>query len=149
MKNKAGNQSDHLSLGEKYLTIEDAYVRGLPPGQTTTAAFFSLKNNSDTSISLKSISSPVAGKVEVHETRNVDGQMQMRKVDDLTLTPGQRIELKPNGKHLMLMGLTAPLKEGDKVSLRLCFTEFCRMLELPVVSVLQEGLQKSHQHMHH
>jgi hypothetical protein len=143
------NQSDHISLGEKYLEVENAYVRGLPPGQKNTAAFFTLTNNSDMRIRLNKLSSEAASKVEVHETQNVDGQMQMRRVDDVSLEPGQSVEFKPNGMHIMLMGLTKPLKDGDKISLRLCFTEFCRMLDLAVVSVLNEGTQKSHQHMHH
>jgi hypothetical protein len=42
--------------------------------------------------------------------------MKMRQVDAIDLPAGQTVELKPGGYHLMLMGLKAPLKDGDKRS---------------------------------
>lgn len=134
----------HATNTEGSLRITDAYVRGLPPGQTTTAAFFTIENTGKTSLLLEKISSPIADSVEIHESKNINGQMQMRKLDGVTIKAGEAISFKPNAKHIMLSGLTKPLKEGDEISLRLCFGDFCHMLALPVVSVLNEHTQHHH-----
>ena len=43
--------------------------------------------------------------------------MKMRALSNgLTLAPGQSVDLKPGGYHLMLMGLKQPLKEGASFS---------------------------------
>ena len=51
-----------------------------------------------------------------------DGVMNMRKVEGgLVIPAGGSASLSPGGFHLMLMGLTAPLKEGQMVPLTLTF----------------------------
>jgi periplasmic copper chaperone A len=51
-----------------------------------------------------------------------NGVMKMRPLaDGLTLPPGKSITLAPGGYHIMLMGLTAPLKSGEKVPVTLTF----------------------------
>ena len=137
----------HETQAQEQLEISKAYVRGLPPGQKTTAAFFTIKNITDNVLTLKKLSTPNAEKAEMHETQEQAGQMQMRKLDALTIKPGETVVFEPNGKHIMLMGLTLPLKEGELITLRLCFGEFCRMLKLPVVSVLNEA-PPLHDHKH-
>jgi copper(I)-binding protein len=52
----------------------------------------------------------------------MDGDvMTMREVDAVDLGAGQTVEFKPGGFHLMLMGLKAPLKLGDKFPMTLRF----------------------------
>jgi copper(I)-binding protein len=51
-----------------------------------------------------------------------NGVMKMRPVESgLLIPPGQSVTLAPGGLHLMLMGLSGPLKEGGKVPLTLQF----------------------------
>jgi copper(I)-binding protein len=47
--------------------------------------------------------------------------MRMRQVDAIDVPAGQAVELKPGSFHLMLMGLKAPLKAGDRFPLTLKF----------------------------
>src|SRR6185312_8338825 len=68
---------------------------------------------------LVAASSPVAASAEVHEMKMVGDLMKMRGVDALALPAGKPVEFKPNGYHLMLTGLKAPLKAGDVVPIRL------------------------------
>ena len=63
--------------------------------------------------------SPAAGIVEIHEMRMEGNTMRMRGVEKLELPPGQVVELKPGGYHVMLMDLKAPLKKGETVPIRL------------------------------
>ena len=50
-----------------------------------------------------------------------NGVMKMRQVDGIDLSAGQAVMLKPNGYHIMLIGLTQPLKEGQTFPLTLTF----------------------------
>ena len=50
----------------------------------------------------------------------MDGSMmKMRAVDVLPLPAGKPVEFKPNGYHLMMTGLKAPVKFGDVVPITL------------------------------
>ncbi|MFN7694219.1 MAG: copper chaperone PCu(A)C, partial [Burkholderiales bacterium] len=64
-------------------------------------------------------SSPVAGRVEIHEMAVVDGVMRMREISALELPAGKAVELKPGGYHVMLMDLKQPMKAGDIVPVTL------------------------------
>lgn len=61
-------------------------------------------------------------RLEVHEMSVKDGVMQMRPLaSGLEIKPGETVELKPGGFHLMFQNLKAPLKDGDKVDATLTF----------------------------
>jgi copper(I)-binding protein len=64
-------------------------------------------------------SSPVAGRVEVHEMRMEGGTMKMREVGKLELPAGKPVKLAPGGYHLMLLDLKKPLPPGTVVPLTL------------------------------
>ena len=49
----------------------------------------------------------------------VDNVMRMRPVKALELPAGKAVELKPNGYHVMLMGLKDRIKDGDRITLTL------------------------------
>ncbi|MDX1528396.1 MAG: copper chaperone PCu(A)C, partial [Gammaproteobacteria bacterium] len=66
-------------------------------------------------------SSPVAAQVEIHSHAMEGGLMTMRRLNSLPLNPGEYVSLEPGGKHLMLIGLKRPLKEGDQIALTLRF----------------------------
>jgi periplasmic copper chaperone A len=99
------------------VTVDKPWVRATVAAQTTTAAYLTI-----TSVQggkLVEASSPLAASAEVHEMKMVGDLMKMRGVDALALPAGKPVELKPNGYHLMLTGLKAPLKAGDVVPLKL------------------------------
>jgi copper(I)-binding protein len=51
-----------------------------------------------------------------------DGVMTMRPVDGgLAIEPGRSVRFAPGGLHLMIIGLAAPLVQGDKVRVVLRF----------------------------
>ena len=65
---------------------------------------------------------PGASEVEVHEMTMTDNVTKMRRLQaGLEIKPGQSVELKPGGYHLMVMGLKEPLKEGQTVKGTLVF----------------------------
>jgi copper(I)-binding protein len=62
-----------------------------------------------------------AAKVEFHTMTDEGGAMQMRPMDDVVIPPGAALAFQPGGDHVMLIGLTKPLRAGDKVTLKLTF----------------------------
>ncbi len=87
-----------------------------------TAGYMSIANNGSEPDILKSASADIAGKVEIHESLVEDGKAIMRALPDgITIPPGGVAELKPQGMHIMIMGLKQPLKEGEKFPMTLNF----------------------------
>ncbi len=112
-KDYAGKQSS--------IIVSDAYIREMPPGQTISASFMMLENNSDTDVSLYKVNSDIAKQVELHQHTEVDGIMEMRRVKKITIPAKGEIVLKPGGYHMMLFGIKKGMKSGDSVELKLSF----------------------------
>jgi len=94
-----------------------AWVRGTVLGQTTAGAYMQL--TSDRRASLLGAESPAADSAEIHEMTMEGSVMRMRAVPRLELPPGKTVELRPGGRHMMLVGLKRSLKKGDLVPIRL------------------------------
>jgi copper(I)-binding protein len=99
------------------VTATNAWVRGTVPAQSTTGAFVTLQSSVDAK--LVSVATPIAKSAEIHESNMSDGTMRMKAVDFVALPAGKRIELKPGGYHVMLIGIAKPLDAGDSVPLTL------------------------------
>ena len=97
--------------------VRDAWVRATVPAQKVTGAFMTLW--SAEAARVVSISSPMARRTEMHMTHHKDGVAHMHAMPAIDLEAGVGYPLQPGGAHVMLIGLTAQLKEGDKVPLTL------------------------------
>ena len=103
------------------LRIDHPFARATPPGAKSGAVFFSVVNTGNETDRLLRASTPIAGGVVLHQMAIDDGVMKMRAVPSVEVRPGGRLELKPNGYHLMLLDLKQPLKVGEKFPLTLTF----------------------------
>jgi len=101
------------------VTVQQPWSRATPPGAKVGVGFMQLRNADRTADRVIGASSPVAGRVEMHVTIREGDVMRMRQVESFEIPAGGSFELKPGGAHLMLMGLTQPLKEGESVPLTL------------------------------
>ena len=97
--------------------IDDAWVRATVPTQTASGAFMTVTADSDSK--LLSVATPVAKDVQIHEMTMKNDVMSMGPVKFVELPAGKAVKLDPNGYHVMLMGLTGQLKEGESVPLTL------------------------------
>ena len=97
--------------------VDDAWVRATVPTQSASGAFMTLTADSDSK--LLSVASPVAKDVQIHEMSMKNDVMRMGPVKSVDLPAGKAVKLDPNGYHIMLMGLTGQLKEGESVPLTL------------------------------
>ncbi|MBI2260957.1 MAG: copper chaperone PCu(A)C [Caulobacterales bacterium] len=102
------------------LQVSGALCRPTPAGRQTTGCYLTLTAAADDR--LMSVTSPVAGRAQVHESRMESNMMMMHQLKDgLPLPAGQAVELKPGGNHIMLLAVAEPLKAGDTVALTLTF----------------------------
>jgi copper(I)-binding protein len=102
--------------------VMQAWSRASTPGATEAVGYLTLHNGSGKPQRLLGASSPRARAVEMHESRvNANGVSEMRPLADVTIPADAMVRFEPNGKHLMLVGLSAPLKAGEKVPLTLRF----------------------------
>lgn len=132
-----------LAADADTLSVEAPYVRAVPPGQPNSAAFMTLTNTGEVLRALVAAESDAAATVELHTHSMADGMMQMRKIERIDLPPGERVELKPGGLHVMLIGLEEQLKPGMEVALTLILDDDSRMpLTAPVRRI--DGNMQSH-----
>ena len=99
---------------------DQAWARATAPQQKVGGAYVTLTSPADDR--LLGVSSPVAGRAEVHEMRMDGNVMRMREVmDGLALPAGKVVALAPGGYHIMLMDLKQPLVAGQVVPMQLRF----------------------------
>jgi periplasmic copper chaperone A len=105
----------------KSLKIDHPFARATPPGAKTGGVFVSVENTGTEPDRLLGVSSPVAGVAELHQMSVDAGVMKMRGVAALEVRPGETLQLKPGGYHVMLSELRQPLKVGDRFPMTLKF----------------------------
>jgi periplasmic copper chaperone A len=105
----AGNSTNIVTSG--------GWIRATAPGQDQAGADLTIASKQ--SATLVGASSPVCKAVQLHTMTMEGGMMRMRQVKAVKLPAGKPVNLRGNGYHLMLIGLKAPLKEGEKVPLTL------------------------------
>lgn len=111
------------------LDVQTPWIRGTVEGQKATGAFMTLISKKDAVLVGASVSSKIAGVVEVHEMRMEGDRMLMRPLPRLELPAGKPVELARGGYHIMLMDLKKPLKAGDHVTLTLKVENAAKKME--------------------
>ena len=99
------------------LMVKDPYARAARPNAPTGAAFMKLINHSDQDITLMGVSSDVAKRVELHtHIDNGEGVMQMSEIEGgITIPAGEMHMMNRGGDHVMMMGLTQSLVDGETI----------------------------------
>ena len=111
----------HAEETKKDIVVTNAWVRLMPPSQTTTAAYMVIENNTDKEVILEGASTDVAGMTHLHQMGHKDGMMTMGSAGEIHIPSKGKATLEPGGLHLMLMDLKKPLNKGDQVPLTLNF----------------------------
>ncbi len=112
-----------VARAENAISIEMPYAFAVPSGARSAAAFMTLRYPESGVVPdrLMQVQTPVAGRAEIHAILIDDNTMMMRKVPVLPLPPGGRLELSPQGAHIMMMELRQPLKAGESFPMTLVF----------------------------
>ena len=102
--------------------VVDAWARAVPAVAPVAGGFFTVVNMGNATDRLLRVESPIAKRIEIHEMRNDGGVMRMRQITDGLIVPAHgQLEFKPGSYHLMLIGPTRALIEGDHFEAALVF----------------------------
>jgi copper(I)-binding protein len=102
------------------IDISGAWSRPAPAGGNGVG--YVVLQNGGKADRLVSASTPVAGRVEIHESMVMGGKAMMHpRPRGIDLPAGKTVALKPESLHLMLLGLKKPLKVGETVPVTLKF----------------------------
>lgn len=107
------------TLGD--LQIIHPWARASAGNAMNGAVYVEIVNGGSAPDRLIAAATPAATHAELHTNISENGVMKMRPVEAIDIAPGQHVVLEPGGLHLMLMGLVAPLVEGDSFPITLTF----------------------------
>jgi copper(I)-binding protein len=87
------------------LSISDARIRALIPGQDKTAGYFAISNSGTTDVVLVGARSSGIPAIEMHTVIREGDMVRMRRLRELIIPAGTTVNFQPGGNHLMLFGL--------------------------------------------
>jgi uncharacterized protein YcnI len=130
------------------LAVEQPWSRATPAGAKVGGGYLRITNAGSEPDRLTGGSSPLAGRVEVHEMALDGTVMRMKPVaGGLEIGPGSTVELKPGGYHLMFMDLKEPLKEGQTLKGTLVFEKAGPIeVEFAIRPMGAQGAASGHMH---
>jgi copper(I)-binding protein len=132
------------------LAIDHPYATPTRPGMTTGAVYFrAIQNKGTEPDRLLSARTPAAATVELHRMEMDGDVMRMRAVSAIDLPAKNEVRLRhstANGHHLMLLGLKAPLKDGDRFPLTLTFQRAGEREVMVWVQTPRDGAGPAHKH---
>lgn len=128
------------------VTVTAPWTRAAGAG-TTGVGYMTLRNGGAQPDRIVSARTPAARAVELHTHTREGDVMRMRPVEAIDLPPGQEVRLAPGGMHLMLVGLAAPLRQGERVPVTLVLERGGEVqVELQVESAGARGPGGGHRH---
>lgn len=103
------------------IAVEKAWARATPKMAVTGGAYLTVTNRGPGEDRLLDVTTPVAEKIQFHAMSIDNGVAKMTRLTTIELHPGVPVVFKPGGMHMMLLGLTHQLKEGETVPFTLTF----------------------------
>lgn len=105
------------------MVVTDAYLRTSTSSSKSGAAFMVLKNETGQDDRLIGARSDLDGMIQLHShTQDANGVMMMGEIEGGVVVPaGESHSFARGGDHLMFMGLSAPLDQGQEVPVTLIF----------------------------
>lgn len=113
-------QADDVAAGS--LKISAPWTRATPKGAGVGGGYLTITNTGTAPDRLVGGSTDIASRFEVHEMSMDNGVMKMRALaKGLEIKPGQTVEFKPGGYHVMFLGLKKQLMLGEHIKATLQF----------------------------
>jgi copper(I)-binding protein len=104
-----------------------------PTINDVTAAYLTIQNTGSETDSLLAVSSSISPSVMLHTTETTGSTSSMKQLELLEIPAHGSVTMNEGATHLMLNGLTAPLKAGDTIDLQLIFAKAGSVrLQIPV-----------------
>lgn len=103
------------------LTISDPWSRATPKGAQTAIGYMTIRNNGTSPERLIGGSIEVAAQFQLHSMKMEGDVAKMNELHSVEIKPGQSIEFKPGGSHVMFVGLKRQLAKGEHIKGTLVF----------------------------
>jgi copper(I)-binding protein len=116
----AASAADDVKVGS--LQISAPWARATPKGAAVGGGYLRITNTGTAPDRLIGGSTSIAGRLEIHEMSMSGSTMKMRQVSGgVEIKPGQSVELKPGGLHIMFVNLKQQLQQGQHFTAMLQF----------------------------
>jgi copper(I)-binding protein len=102
-------------------SMTDRSSAGGPGAKGNGAVYLRISNQSKEDDALIGAASDVSSRAELYAQLNEGGVITLRPRSRIVIPAGGTVEMRPNGNHILLVGLTRDLGRGDKVTLTLTF----------------------------
>jgi copper(I)-binding protein len=119
--------------GDDGVSVDDPWARNSPRMANAGAIYMDLESGDGDRLIGAAVDASIAGKVEIHETAMVEGEMgeeseegmggamMMQEVGEIALPAGETVKLEPGGYHIMLLDISTPLELGETFDVTLTF----------------------------
>lgn len=135
--------TSQMAAAHDGIRVEDAYARVTGESAKSAAIFMTLMNHSIEDDRLLSVTTDAAERAELHSHAvDANGVMHMGEVTEgFPILGMEEHPLDRGGDHIMLMGLTRGLKQGDSVTVTLMFERGEKLVvEVPVDNDRKPGV---------
>ncbi len=105
------------------IDVSDAWTRATPGQATSAAVYLHVANAGKEADTLTGVESPNAQHAMVHTTTMANGTATMNMTPSVSIPARSTVTLAPNGQHIMLEGLKAPMHEGESFIITLTFAK--------------------------
>lgn len=149
LKTSVTNAEDNVYMTGA-LMISDVWARATPPRAKTGAAYLTIRNIGPTDDVLIKVSSDIARKTQIHQSR-LDGDiMKMSHVRKINVPANGQVVLKTGAQHIMFMGMKQPLTAGSSFPVVLVFEKAGKVaIQVPVRKNKTMQMNMKHQNMGH
>lgn len=130
------------------ISVKNAFARATPPGAQVGGVFMMLTNSGASTVLIDG-ETDLARDVQIHSHTIDDADiMRMRQLPaGLALPEGETATLAPGGYHIMLLGLTKRLVEGETLDLTLKFGNGTTLpITVPIKSIAAKMESKGMDH---
>lgn len=134
-----------LAGADSGLQVSEPWVREAPPTSRVLAAYLTLVNTGDNTMTVTAISSPDFKNAEIHRTVIEAGVARMLPVKQLEVPAGGQLMLEPGGHHLMLFDPLRTLTAGETVTLIIHMNNG-KQLSATAPVIRKTGEDHSHHH---
>lgn len=122
-----------LQADSSSVEFDNGWIKQLPPVVPMRAGYMQISNTGKTPAEIVAMQSDAFESIEMHETMMEDGMMKMVQQHSIVIPAGASVELKPGGKHIMMINPTIALQVGDKVDISVTFSdEKSQLIQLKV-----------------
>lgn len=111
-----------LNVRAAEVAVSNAFARASATAAAKSGAvYMTIVNNGAEADRLLGVRTDAAAHAMLHQTVTEEGVTKMTMAHDVEIPAGGQLAMSPGGSHIMLMGLTRPLKQGEAIMLKLTF----------------------------